>query len=99
MNTIYNLAPQYLNQKSFYGKAKVTDCGLVSYNTKVIKKSQLGDFVWDYEFKGVYSMTTRKHIKEYLMQETRGRVSVGINELREYRGFKFNRDTMMAEFY
>lgn len=61
------LEPKFLNQKSFYGKAKVIKLDdsilLQSYNTIVaeIKDGKAKIFGW-------YSATTTKHIKEFLAQ-------------------------------
>lgn len=61
------LEPKFLNQKSFYGKAKVIKLDdsilLQSYSTIVaeIKDGKAKIFGW-------YSATTTKHIKEFLAQ-------------------------------
>lgn len=74
----YELKPFHTNQKSFYGKAKVTvsyngdGMGLVleSYDTQVvIVKIEKGGMpcimrLWD-----GYSATTMRHVNELLMQE------------------------------
>ncbi len=62
-----NLQPIYCRQKSFYGKAKIqkdnNSIKLISYATTVaeIKNGQVKIFGW-------YSVTTTKHIKEFLAQ-------------------------------
>ena len=73
---LYKLQPQYDNAKSFYGKANVyrNDKGsifLMSYETIVAEiideeisptgKRQINVFGW-------YSMTTARHINEFLQQ-------------------------------
>lgn len=67
--TTYELEPKYDNAKSFYGKATVTELDalnsilLRSYNTKVAKIKDNKAIVY-----GTYSMTTLRHIKEFLRQ-------------------------------
>ena len=70
MATIYNLTPVG-NQKSFYGKARVTiddngDKTLYSYSTPVVKirsgKVTLGDYA-------TCSSTTLKHVKSFLAEQ------------------------------
>ena len=65
----YNLETIYKSQKSFYGKAIVTvlENGhkvLTSYNTNVCELDKNNNIV-DIDY---YSMTTAKHINEFLMQ-------------------------------
>lgn len=74
----YELKPQYINQKSFYGKAQVfmtrdgndVFLSLRSYSTVVVSvyvDSRGTPFVkklWD-----SYSATTMRHINELLMQQ------------------------------
>ena len=65
----YNLETIYSSQKSFYGKAIVTvlENGhkvLTSYNTNVCELDKNNNII-DI---GYYSMTTTKHINEFLMQ-------------------------------
>ena len=69
MTKKYNLETIYSTQKSFYGKAIVTELEngykiLTSYNTNVCELDQNNNIV---EI-GYYSMTTTKHINEFLMQ-------------------------------
>ena len=71
MYTTNELSPLKLQQKSFYGKAKVTNNGkelkLFSYDTIVcvfdLKKHQI-----TYNAYGAYSATTDRHIKAFLCQ-------------------------------
>ena len=70
MKTYYLEPSLYVNQKSFYKKAKVNelDCGakeLISYKTKVCMITKGGNFIrlW----KG-YSLTTKNHINEFRVQ-------------------------------
>ena len=74
----YELKPFHTNQKSFYGKAKVTvsyngdGMGLVleSYDTQVvIIKIEKGGMPCVMRLWGGYSATTMRHINELLMQE------------------------------
>lgn len=74
----YELKPFYTNQKSFYGKAKVTvsyngdGMGLVleSYDTQVvIVKIEKGGMPYIMRLWGGYSATTMRHVNEFLMQE------------------------------
>ena len=66
---MYELNPMFDNRKSFYGKAfvesdpKTGDLTLRSYGTKVavIKAGKLEVF-------GTYSVTTLRHIKEFMRQ-------------------------------
>lgn len=61
------LEPKFLNQKSFYGKAKVIKLDdsilLQSYSTIVaeVRNGKAKIFGW-------YSATTTKHVKEFLQQ-------------------------------
>ena len=66
---VYELNPMFDYRKSFYGKAfvesdpKTGDLTLKSYGTKVavIKAGKLKVF-------GTYSVTTLRHIKEFMQQ-------------------------------
>ena len=63
-----NLKPQYDSRKSFYGKAKVEsdengNKTLYSYGTKVAEIRNGKPIVF-----GLYSTTTTRHIKDFLMQ-------------------------------
>lgn len=73
----YELKPFHTNQKSFYGKAKVTvsyngdGMGLVleSYDTQVvIVKIEKGGMPYIMRLWGGYSATTLRHVNELLMQ-------------------------------
>jgi len=68
MNDItYNLKPIYDHHKSFYGKARVRQSSgmvsLISYNTRVAIIENGVVTVY-----GLYSITTLRHIKEFLKQ-------------------------------
>lgn len=74
----YELKPFHTNQKSFYGKAKVTvsyngdGMGLVleSYDTQVvIVKIEKGGMPYIMRLWGGYSATTMRHVNEFIMQE------------------------------
>lgn len=74
----YELKPFHTNQKSFYGKAKVTvsyngdGMGLVleSYDTQVvIVKIENGGMPYIMRLWDSYSSTTMRHVNELLMQE------------------------------
>lgn len=63
------------SRKSFYRKAKVYSCGryrvLVSYSTVVAFISYQNDSCYDLDMvaiRGTYSVTTLRHIKEFLLQ-------------------------------
>ena len=64
---MYYLEPMYINQKSFYRKARVSEflgkVQLVSYETPVctIDKGVI-------HLNGLYSATTLRHIREFLYQ-------------------------------
>jgi hypothetical protein len=62
-----NFKPQHSSQKSFYGKADVREVDgkkvLTSYGTDVAEIKDGNARVY-----GTYSMTTSKHIKEFLLQ-------------------------------
>ena len=69
---IYALEPMYDSRKSFYGKAHIIidDNGektLISYETPVIKIDAAGNVrrLWF-----GYSVTTARHINEFMQQET-----------------------------
>ena len=69
MTKIYNLETIYSTQKSFYGKAIVTELDnghkiLTSYNTNVCELDKNNNIV---EI-GYYSQTTSKHVNEFLQQ-------------------------------
>ena len=69
MTKKYNLETIYSTQKSFYGKAIVTELEngykiLTSYNTNVCELDQNNNIV---EI-GCYSQTTRRHVNEFLQQ-------------------------------
>lgn len=71
----YNLEPMYSTQKSFYGKAIVTEFSnggkdLTSYNTRVCSLDENNNIV---EI-GYYSQTTQKHINEFLQQNGHNRM-------------------------
>ena len=61
------LVCRYDSRKSFYGKARVVSMpdriALISYNTKVAEIKDNKAVVF-----GTYSMTTLRHIKEFLLQ-------------------------------
>ena len=63
----YELNASYDSRQSFYGKAKVIEEGnkqtLISYNTEVatIENGKV-------KVNGTYSITTLRHIKEFLLQ-------------------------------
>ena len=65
---IYELAPCFINQKSFYHKAKVYYIGntvmLYSYETNVCYIKPDGVI----RLNGLYSQTTTRHIKDFLKQ-------------------------------
>lgn len=71
----YDLECRYDNRASFYGKAKVIEDSfgnliLQSYETRVASigdRSKLGGKRWPVVF-GTYSVTTLRHIKEFLLQ-------------------------------
>ena len=87
----YELKTFYTNQKSFYGKAKVTasyngdgmDLVLESYDTQVlILKIAKGGMpsimrLWD-----GYSATTLRHVNELLMQEDFPKLSADFYSVR-----------------
>ena len=65
----YNLETIYSTQKSFYGKATITELEnghkiLTSYNTNVCELDKNNNIV---EI-GYYSKTTLKHVNEFLQQ-------------------------------
>lgn len=73
------LEPIYDNAKSFYGKANVNkmykdnviiQINLISYITDIcyIKEGKLYFNYKDIDNKSIYSMTTLRHIKEFLKQ-------------------------------
>ena len=69
MTKKYNLETIYSTQKSFYGKATITELEnghkiLTSYNTNVCKLDQNNNII---EI-GYYSQTTGRHVNEFLMQ-------------------------------
>lgn len=64
----YDLIPEYDSRASFYGKARVSvnehgDRILISYTTKVAAIADGKAKVY-----GTYSVTTLRHIKEFLLQ-------------------------------
>lgn len=68
--TITELQAIYDSRKSFYGKARVHDKGngdyeLISYSTPV---AEVKDGKVVYEKIGVYSVTTNRHIREFIKQ-------------------------------
>lgn len=76
----YELSPQWDSRKSFYGKAVIQvnpidgDLELISYRTRVAV-IHLGEFDGDEvidpsyaQVYGTYSVTTLRHIKEFLLQ-------------------------------
>lgn len=64
---MYYLEPMYINQKSFYKKAKVSEflgkLTLISYETPVCTLDK--DTI---HLNGLYSQTTLRHIREFLKQ-------------------------------
>lgn len=69
MTKTYNLETIYSTQKSFYGKAIVTELDnghkvLISYNTNVCELDKNNNIV---EI-GYYSQTTARHVNEFLQQ-------------------------------
>ena len=69
MTKKYNLKTIYSTQKSFYGKATITELEnghkiLTSYNTNVCELDKNNNIV---EI-GYYSKTTAKHVNEFIMQ-------------------------------
>ena len=76
MDFLYNLEPQYDSRKSFYGKAKVykDDKGhlfLMSYSTIVAEITDgiaTEDGRPSVKVNGWYSMTTARHINDFLYQ-------------------------------
>lgn len=69
MTNSYTLESIYSTQKSFYGKAIITELDnghkiLTSYNTNVCELDKNNNIV---EI-GYYSQTTGKHINEFLQQ-------------------------------
>lgn len=64
----YDLTPHFINQKSFYRKAKVWRIGntvkLYSYETNVCDIESDGVI----HLRGLYSQTTTRHIKDFLKQ-------------------------------
>lgn len=72
----YNLEPMYSTQKSFYGKAIVTEYSnggkdLTSYNTRVCSLDEDNNIV---EI-GYYSQTTARHVNEFLQQNGHNRMT------------------------
>ena len=70
MQNMFELQARYDSRKSFYGKAHVVDKGngvleLISYTTPVAEIKN-GKVV--YEKIGVYSVTTNRHIREFIKQ-------------------------------
>lgn len=69
MNNTYKLESIYGTQKSFYGKAFVTELNngnkvLTSYNTNVCELDNNNNIVKI----GYYSQTTARHVNEFIMQ-------------------------------
>ncbi len=65
--TMFNLEPMVGHNKSFYGKAKIYDCGnglyaLLSYDTTVAMGKMDGTI---YRTWGGYSATTMRHIQSF----------------------------------
>lgn len=83
----FDLSPQYINQKSYYGKARVRfdrKAGvyvLISYTTKVATYN-----LWtqDLTISGLYSQTTKKHIVDFINQYTCYSVSNSKKELQKF---------------
>lgn len=70
MKKVYELTAMYDSRKSFYGKAKVIDfengvLELLSYNT-IVAQIIDGELIWD--SLGSYSVTTNRHIREFIKQ-------------------------------
>lgn len=67
----YDLRTQYDNRQSFYGKARVDDNGdtvtLYSYNTPICTIDRTSHTITFTEYYN-YSQTTRRHLKEFLLQ-------------------------------
>lgn len=67
MYNTYELSSTYSGQKSFYNKAKVVEDGnrtvLISYTTEVCTVEENKVSIPD-----MYSVTTRRHIREFIMQ-------------------------------
>jgi len=67
MSFEYKLKTQYDSRKDFYGKARVIDEDgkkvLISYETRVAEIENGKPKVY-----GLYSQTTTRHIKEFLLQ-------------------------------
>jgi len=64
---VYELSAQYDSRKSFYGKAQVIEedgkIWLQSYDTRVACIENNEPYI-----NGTYSVTTLRHIKEFLLQ-------------------------------
>lgn len=70
----YDLRPMYDSRASFYGKARVRDndgdLELISYNTRVAVIHPAGKYDDEASASvyGTHSVTTLRHIKEFLQQ-------------------------------
>ena len=83
----FELQPQYINQKSYYGKARVvydrssSTYELISYATKV---ATYNTFTGELILKGLYSQTTKKHIVDFINQFTGYMVPNSQKELQKF---------------
>lgn len=72
----YELSARFDSAKSFYGKARVKEANgkksLFSYDTEVCCIDAKGNFhrMWN-----DYSITTLRHVNEFLRQNERGKIS------------------------
>ena len=93
MLKVYDLQP--INQKSFYGKARILDNGkqktLVSYDTVICSFTNDGIFI---PFWIDYSATTMKHINAFMY-------SIGLNSFnkKKWLSLEYNKEYTINDLY
>ena len=80
IKTSYELVPKFANVKSFYNKATITQDGatltLKSYNTDILHYNIITKSItWLCHKVWAYSLTTNRHINEFLQQNGQSQLS------------------------
>lgn len=74
-SNIYELTARFDKRASFYGKARIKETAnfltLISYDTEILRQNKItGKIEWICKDKDCYTLTTNRHINEFLRQFT-----------------------------
>ena len=91
MANYYDLTARFDTRASFYGKAKLIEdddfITLISYDTEILKQSKSdGKIEWICQDESCYTLTTNRHINEFLKQFTNEKAKTKSEILKAIKG-------------